>query len=346
MWGRMRILKEKLEQLLNSVIDQLESTDSIAKFEELRVKYLGKKSELSNILKNMKSLSNEEKISTGKIINDIKKKMEVKFSETLEKINNFKMEKKLKEEVIDITLPGKKISLGHKNPIQIVLDEIQEIFLNMGFVIEEGPDIDTEYYNFEALNIFKDHPARSEQDTFYIDDNHVLRTHTSTIQIRTMENKKPPIRVIAPGRVYRSDELDATHSPIFYQMEGLVVDKNISMAHLKSTLNKFIKLMFGSEIKTKFRAHHFPFTEPSAEMDVSCFACKGIGCSICKNSGYIEILGCGMVHPDVLRKCDIDPEEYSGFAFGFGIDRMVMLKYGIEDIRFLYESNLRFLSQF
>ena len=346
MWGRMRILKGKLEQLLNSVIDQLESTDSIAKFEELRVKYLGKKSELSNILKNMKSLSNEEKISTGKIINDIKKKMEVKFSETFEKINNFKMEKKLKEEVIDITLPGKKISLGHKNPIQIVLDEIQEIFLNMGFVIEEGPDIDTEYYNFEALNIFKDHPARSEQDTFYIDDNHVLRTHTSTIQIRTMENKKPPIRVIAPGRVYRSDELDATHSPIFYQMEGLVVDKNISMAHLKSTLNKFIKLMFGSEIKTKFRAHHFPFTEPSAEMDVSCFACKGIGCSICKNSGYIEILGCGMVHPDVLRKCDIDPEDYSGFAFGFGIDRMVMLKYGIEDIRFLYESNLRFLSQF
>lgn len=216
----------------------------------------------------------------------------------------------------------------------------------MGFVIEEGPDIDTEYYNFEALNIFKDHPARSEQDTFYIDDDHVLRTHTSTIQIRTMENKKPPIKIIAPGRVYRSDELDATHSPIFYQMEGLVVDKNINMAHLKFTLNKFIKLMFGSEIKTKFRAHHFPFTEPSAEMDVSCFACKGIGCSICKNSGYIEILGCGMVHPDVLRRCDIDPEEYSGFAFGFGIDRMVMLKYGIEDIRLLYESNLKFLSQF
>ncbi len=340
------ILKEKLDQLFNSAIEQLKKVDSISKFEELRVRYLGKKSELSNILKNMKNLSNEEKISTGKIINEIKKKIELKFSETFESIKNFEIERKLKEEIIDITLPGKKIAIGHKNPIQIVLDEIKEIFLNMGFVIEEGPDIDTEYYNFEALNILKDHPARSEQDTFYIDDDYVLRTHTSTIQIRTMENKKPPIKIIAPGRVYRSDELDATHSPIFCQMEGLVVDKDIRMSHLKSTLNKFIKSMFGSEIKTKFRAHHFPFTEPSAEMDVSCFACKGSGCSVCKNSGYIEILGCGMVHPDVLRRCDVDPEKYSGFAFGFGIDRMVMLKYGIEDIRLLYESDLKFLSQF
>lgn len=339
-------LKEKLEKLFNDAMEQLKNISSVNEFEQLRVKYLGKKSELSEALRDMKNLSHEERISVGRIVNEIKKKMESEFALALENIKQMEMDRKLKEEVIDITLPGKKISLGHKNPIQIVLDEIKEIFLNMGFVIEEGPDIDSEYYNFEALNIFKDHPARSEQDTFYIDEDHVLRTHTSTIQVRAMENKTPPIKIISPGRVYRSDELDATHSPIFYQMEGLVIDKNINMANLKGTLNKFIKTMFGEDIKTKFRAHHFPFTEPSAEMDVSCFVCKGKGCSVCKNSGYIEILGCGMVHPDVLRRCNIDPEEYSGFAFGFGIDRMVMLKYGIEDIRLLYESDLRFLSQF
>lgn len=340
------ILREKLEQIYNCAIDEVKQADSISCIEKLKGKYLGKKSEISEILREMKNLSHEERINVGKIVNEIKKKMESMFIEAIEDVKRREMENKLHNEILDITLPGKRIRLGHKNPIQIVLDEIKEVFLNMGFSIEEGPDIDTEYYNFEALNIFKDHPARSEQDTFYIDDDHVLRTHTSTIQIRTMENKKPPIKIIAPGRVYRSDELDSTHSPIFYQMEGLVVDKGVNMSHLKGTLNKFIKTMFGEDITTKFRAHHFPFTEPSAEMDVSCFVCKSKGCSVCKNSGYIEILGCGMVHPDVLRRCGIDPEEYSGFAFGFGIDRMVMLKYGIEDIRLLYESDLRFLSQF
>ena len=339
-------MKEHLNKLFESANEQLKKITTISEYEELRVKYLGKKSQLNEALKNVKNYSDEEKIFIGKIVNDVKRKMETIFSEAIENIKNLEMERKLREEILDITLPGKKIKLGHKNPIQIVLDEIQNIFLNMGFTIEEGPDIDTEYYNFEALNIYKDHPARSEQDTFYIDNNNVLRTHTSTVQIRTMENKKPPIKIISPGRVYRSDELDATHSPVFYQMEGLVIDKNINMSHLKGTLEKFIKTMFGENIKTKFRAHHFPFTEPSAEMDVSCFVCKGEGCSVCKGSGFIEILGCGMVHPDVLDRCGIDPEEYRGFAFGFGIDRMVMLKYGIEDIRLLYESDLRFLSQF
>ena len=216
----------------------------------------------------------------------------------------------------------------------------------MGYEVVEGPEVELDYYNFEALNILKDHPARSEQDTFYIDDDYVLRTHTSTIQIRTMENKKPPIKIIAPGRVYRSDELDATHSPIFCQMEGLVVDKDIRMSHLKSTLNKFIKSMFGSEIKTKFRAHHFPFTEPSAEMDVSCFACKGSGCSVCKNSGYIEMVGSGMIHPNVLKAGGIDSEEYTGFAFGIGLTRLAMMKYKINDIRVLNSGDIRYLEQF
>lgn len=339
-------MQEKLNQLFNFVVEKLDSIKTKTEFEELRVKYLGKKSELNQILKGMKDLSVEEKIRVGKVVNEIKSKMEKYFSDTMEKIDKIEMEKKLKEEIIDITLPGKKIKLGHKHPIQLVLEEIQEIFLNMGFTIEEGPDIESEYYNFEALNIHKNHPARSEQDTFYIDDSHVLRTHTSTVQIRTMENRKPPIKIISSGRVYRSDELDATHSPVFYQMEGLVIDKNINMSHLKGTLEKFVKIMFGDNMKTKFRAHHFPFTEPSAEMDATCFVCQGKGCSVCKGSGYIEILGCGMVHPDVLKRCGIDSEEFRGFAFGFGIDRMVMLKYGIEDIRLLYESHLKFLSQF
>lgn len=339
-------MKERLNEILKTSIDEVNKVKTINEFESLKVKYLGKKSEISATLKDLKNLSKEEKIEIGKLSNDIKGKMEKHFSEVLEKLRNEEMERKLKEEVLDITLPGRKQKLGHKNPIQLVLDEIQNIFLSMGFSIEEGPDIDSEYYNFEALNIYKDHPARSEQDTFYIDDNYVLRTHTSNVQVRCMENRKPPIKIISPGRVYRSDELDATHSPVFYQMEGLVVDKGISMSHLKGTLEKFVKLMFGDKIKTNFRAHHFPFTEPSAEMDVECFACSKKGCSICKGSGYIEVLGCGMVHPDVIRRFNLDPEVYRGFAFGFGIDRMVMLKYGIEDIRLMYESDLRFLSQF
>lgn len=339
-------MKDKLYDLFNCASEQIKNIVKINELEELRVRYMGKKSEITQVLKDMKSLPNDEKAKIGKIVNEVKQKLENMFYDASEKIKNLEIERKINEQVLDITLPGRAVKVGHQNPIQIVLNEIQDIFLNMGFSIEDGPDIDTEYYNFEALNIYENHPARSEQDTFYIDDKYVLRTHTSPVQIRTMENKKPPIKIISPGRVYRSDAIDATHSPIFYQMEGLVIDKGINMAHLKGTLEKFIKIMFGENIKTKFRAHHFPFTEPSAEMDVSCFVCKGKGCSVCKNSGYIEILGCGMVHPHVLERCGIDSEDYRGFAFGFGIDRMVMLKYGIEDIRLLYESDLRFLSQF
>ena len=339
-------MKDKLYELFNYAKEQLENINTFVEFEKLRVKYIGKKSELSQVLKNLKNVPKEERVEIGKIVNKFKEKMENLFLKTSENIKNIEIERRINDEIIDISLPGRKIKIGHKHPIQIVLDEIQNIFLNMGFSIEEGPDIETKYYNFDALNINENHPSRSEQDTFYIEQNYVLRTHTSPIQIRTMENRKPPIKIISPGRVYRVDDIDSTHSPIFYQMEGLVIDKKINMAHLKGTLEEFIKLMFGKNIKTKFRAHNFPFTEPSAEMDVSCFICNGKGCSVCKGSGYIELLGCGMVHPNVLKNCNIDPEEYSGFAFGFGIDRMVMLKYGIDDIRTLYDSDIRFLSQF
>ncbi len=263
-----------------------------------------------------------------------------------EAIRSAEKESKLNSEVIDISMPGKKQTVGKKHPLSLTLDQVNDIFLSMGFSIEEGPEVEYDHYNFEALNIPKDHPARGEQDTFYINDNVVLRTQTSPIQIRTMENQKPPIKMIAPGKVYRSDAVDATHSPIFYQIEGLVVAENITFGDLKGTLEMFIQKMFGDDMKVKFRPHHFPFTEPSAEMDATCFVCGGKGCKVCKGSGWIEIVGCGMVHPQVLRNCGIDPEKYSGFAFGFGLDRIVMLKYGIEDIRLLYESDMRFLNQF
>jgi phenylalanyl-tRNA synthetase alpha chain len=253
---------------------------------------------------------------------------------------------RLENETIDITMPGKKQVVGKRHPLDLTLESMKDIFISMGFTIEEGPEVELDKYNFEALNIPKNHPARGEQDTFYINDNLVLRTQTSPIQIRTMENQKPPIKMIAPGKVYRSDSVDATHSPIFYQMEGLVVDKGITFSDLKGTLELFAKRMFGDKVKTKFRPHHFPFTEPSAEMDATCFVCNGEGCKVCKGSGWIELLGCGMVHPQVLRNCNIDPEVYSGFAFGFGVDRMVMMKYAIDDIRLLYESDMRFLNQF
>lgn len=243
-------------------------------------------------------------------------------------------------------MPGKRENIGKKHPLELTLDHMKEIFISMGFTVEEGPEVEKDYYNFEALNIPKNHPARSEQDTFYINDNIVLRTQTSPVQVRVMEKQAPPIKMISPGKVFRSDAVDATHSPIFYQMEGLVIDKNITFADLKGTLELFAQKMFGDKVKTKFRPHHFPFTEPSAEMDATCFVCNGEGCKVCKGEGWIELLGCGMVHPDVLRNCGIDPEEYSGFAFGFGVDRMVMLKYGIDDIRLLYESDMRFLNQF
>lgn len=339
-------MKQKLEAIKQMALDELKDVSDKMQIDSLRVKYLGKKGELTQILRGMGSLSAEERPVIGKIANEVRENLEAMISSSLDNIKLKEKEIRLKNEKIDISLPGKRQFIGKKHPIQLTQEKIENIFISMGFSIEEGPEVEYDYYNFEALNIPKNHPARGEQDTFYINDNTVLRTQTSPLQIRTMEKQKPPIKMIAPGKVYRSDAVDATHSPIFYQVEGLVVDKGITLADLKGTLELFTKKMFGENMKTKFRPHHFPFTEPSAEMDATCFVCNGEGCRVCKGSGWIELLGCGMVHPQVLRNCGIDPEVYSGFAFGFGLDRMVMINYGIDDIRLMYESDMRFLNQF
>lgn len=339
-------MKEKLLDISKKAIEEISNIESLTELEAIRIKYLGKKGELTAILRGMGALSPEERPIVGKVANEVRAKIEEELENISREIKEINKSKKLKSEVIDISLPGKKTVIGKRHPLEMTLQGMKDIFVSMGFSIEEGPEIELDYYNFEALNIPKNHPARSEQDTFYINDNIVLRTQTSPVQIRVMEKQKPPIKMISPGKVFRSDAVDATHSPIFYQLEGLVIDKGITMADLKGTLELFAKKMFGEEVKTKFRPHHFPFTEPSAEMDATCFVCEGKGCKVCKGSGWIELLGCGMVHPQVLRNCGIDPEVYSGFAFGFGVDRMVMLKYGIDDIRLLYESDMRFLKQF
>ena len=339
-------MQEKLKLIETTAIDELNKAVSKEDIEAIRVKYLGKKGEVTLILRGMGGLLPEERPIVGKLVNDVRGNLEERIENALTNIKKKEKEERLKNEVIDISMPGDKNPLGGKNPLTITMEEIQDIFLSMGFSIEEGPEVELDYYNFEALNIPKNHPARGEQDTFYINDNVVLRTQTSPVQVRTMENQKPPIKMISPGKVYRSDAVDATHSPIFYQVEGLVIDKGITFADLKGTLETFVKKMFGDKMVTKFRPHHFPFTEPSAEMDATCFVCGGEGCKVCKGEGFIEILGCGMVHPKVLENCGIDPNEYSGFAFGFGLDRMVMQKFGIDDIRLLYEADMRFLKQF
>ncbi|MFT8315771.1 MAG: phenylalanine--tRNA ligase subunit alpha [Clostridium sp.] len=339
-------MKEKLEEIKNSAIAELKNSVKKEELEKLRVKYLGKKGELTQILRGMGALSKEERPIIGKIANEVREKIEGIINEAMESFNQREKEEKLNSEIIDISLPGKKQTIGHRNPLDITLRKTEEIFRSMGFTVEEGPEVEYDKYNFEMLNIPKNHPARGEQDTFYINDNMVLRTQTSPVQIRTMLSQKPPIKMISPGKVYRSDAADATHSPIFYQVEGLVVDKGITFADMKGTLEMYIKKMFGENVKTKFRPHHFPFTEPSAELDISCFACGGEGCKVCKGEGFIEMYGCGMVHPQVLRNCGIDPEVYSGFAFGVGLDRIVMQTLGIDDIRQLYESDMRFLDQF
>lgn len=339
-------MQNKLMEIKELASKELEAVKNSSEIENLRVKYLGKKGELTGILRGMGSLSADEKPIIGKLANEVRANIEEKIDAITRKIKESEQKEKLSKEVIDISLPGKKKIIGKRHPLESTLKSIEDIFISMGFTIEEGPEVELDYYNFEALNIPKDHPARSEQDTFYINDNLVLRTQTSPVQIRVMEKQEPPIKMISPGKVFRSDAVDATHSPIFYQMEGLVIDKGITFADLKGTLELFVKKMFGENVQTKFRPHHFPFTEPSAEMDASCFVCGGKGCKVCKGSGWMEILGCGMVHPQVIKNCGLDPEVYSGFAFGFGIDRMVMLNYGIDDIRALYESDMRFLKQF
>lgn len=335
-----------LQMIKQQAADALANANDQKLLDDLRVKYLGKKGELTAILKQMGSLSAEERPKVGAFANEVRAAIESLIEEKAAELKVSLLNKKLELEKIDVTLPGKAAPVGKPHPLNKVLDEIKEIFLGMGFSIAEGPEVELDYYNFEALNIPKNHPARDTQDTFYISDNVVLRTQTSPVQVRTMEKQKPPIRVIAPGRVYRSDAVDATHSPLFHQIEGLVVDKGITMADLKGTLEMFVKRLYGEESVVRFRPHHFPFTEPSAELDVQCFSCHGEGCRLCKGEGWIEILGCGMVHPKVLSVCGIDPEEYSGFAFGMGLERIVMRRYNIDDLRLFFENDIRFLNQF
>lgn len=339
-------MKEQLLAIKKSAEEKLSSLTSLQELEDIRISVLGKKGELTQMLRQMGSLSAEERPIIGALANEVREAIEKALTERKTELLISAREAKLNSEVIDVTMAGKKPDIGSLHPITKVLDEVKNIFLGMGFSIAEGPDVELDYYNFEALNIPKEHPARDTQDTFYVSDNVVLRTQTSPMQIRVMEHAKPPIRIIAPGRVYRSDAVDATHSPVFHQIEGLVVDKGITMADLKGTLEQFIQSLYGSDAKIRLRPHHFPFTEPSAEVDVSCFVCGGKGCRVCKGEGFIEILGAGMVHPDVLRRCNIDPNEYSGFAFGLGLERIVMRRMNIDDMRHLYENDVRFLKQF
>ena len=339
-------MKEQLEAIRQKALNELENAASIQDIEAVRIKFLGKKGELTGILKQMGKLSAEERPVVGQLANVIRSEIEAKIEEDSKSIAQKLQAEKLKAEKIDVTLPGKAKVLGSRHTLTVVLDDIKDIFIGMGFDIVDGPEVEKDYYNFEALNIPKDHPARDTQDTFYINENIVLRTQTSPVQVRVMEKQQPPIRIISPGRVFRSDAVDATHSPLFHQIEGLVVDKGVSFADLKGTLEIFIKQLYGEDSVVRFRPHHFPFTEPSAEVDVQCFNCHGAGCPLCKGEGWIEILGCGMVHPKVLETCNIDPEVYSGFAFGLGLERIAMRRYNINDLRLFFENDVRFLKQF
>jgi phenylalanyl-tRNA synthetase alpha chain len=339
-------MESKLLQIESAAIKEIEAAATPEALNDVRVKYLGKKGELTAVLKGMKDLSPKERPIVGQLVNDTRSHIEDALELRKTDLERSLRMEQMKSEVIDVTLPAKKKKLGHLHPNTIALTELERIFVGMGYEVVEGPEIEYDLYNFEKLNIPEDHPAKDEQDTFYINKEIVLRTQTSPVQARIMEQGKLPIRMISPGRVFRSDEVDATHSPSFHQIEGLVVDKNISFADLKGTLDVFAKELFGPETKTKFRPHHFPFTEPSAEVDVSCFKCGGKGCRFCKGSGWVEILGCGMVHPHVFEMCGIDPNVYTGFAFGMGLERIALLKYEIDDMRLLYENDIRFLEQF
>lgn len=339
-------MKEKLEQLRKEAMAALAQVMDGDKLEELRVQYMGKKGELTALLKDMGRLSPEERPAMGKIANDVREEIQRVIDDKKSSIKKQLLEMKLDSEGIDVTVPVKAKFVGKSHPLTAVASEMEKIFMSLGFSVAEGPEIDTVFNNFDALNAPPNHPSRDMSDTFYITKDLLLRTQTSPVQVRTMMENKPPIRIISPGRCFRYDTPDATHSPMFYQLEGLVVDENISFANLKSTLEEFVHRLFGKQTKTKFRPHNFPFTEPSAEMDISCFKCGGVGCPTCKGEGWMEILGSGMVHPNVLKNCGIDPDKYSGFAFGMGIDRITMAKYEIDDIRYLYENDMRFLEQF
>ena len=340
------MMKDRLQEIRERALAMLQDADTLDRLNEARVAFLGKKGELTAVLKSMKEIAPEDRPAFGQLVNDTRAAIEQCLEESRRKLENMARQAQLRKEEIDVTLPAQEMPAGHPHPNQIALEEVERIFIGMGYEVIEGPEIEYDEYNFTKLNIPANHPAKDEQDTFYINKDIVLRTQTSPVQARTMEQGKLPIRMISPGRVFRSDEVDATHSPSFHQIEGLVIDRNITFADLKGTLAEFARALFGPETKTKFRPHHFPFTEPSAEVDVSCFKCGGKGCRFCKGSGWIEILGCGMVHPHVLEMCGIDPEEYTGFAFGVGLERIALLKYEIDDMRLLYENDYRFLKQF
>ena len=341
-------MKEKLEQIRAEALAALAGAKDAQELDGLRVKYLGKKGELTAVLKMMGSLSAEERPVMGQLANEVREALTEALSQRQKAIEEAALNQRLEAEKLDVTIPGKRPELGHKHPMYIALDELKEIFIGMGFQVAEGPEIELAEYNFTKLNTEEGHPAREWGDTFYIkeDSSLLLRTQTSPMQVRVMEKQKPPIRIIAPGRVYRKDEVDATHSPMFHQVEGLVIDKGVTMADLKGTLNAFVEALYGKGTKTRFRPHHFPFTEPSCEVDVQCHACGGKGCRVCKGEGWIELLGAGMVHPKVLEGCGIDTDVYSGFAFGIGVERMAMRRFSITDLRLIFENDMRFLSQF
>ena len=337
---------DKISEMSEAVKKKLGEIKTLQELQDLKVKYLGKKGEVTSMLKGLGGMAPEERPVFGQKVNQLREELEKAMERRERDVKEKMMEQRLAKEKIDVTMPGKNIELGSVHPITQVIQEVEEIFLGMGYSIADGPEVETAVYNFDKLNTPADHPARDLQDTFYITEDVILRTQTSPVQARVMEQQKPPIKIICPGAVYRSDTLDATHSPVFHQIEGLVVDKNITMSDLKGTLEMFAKNCLGQNTKVRFRPHHFPFTEPSAEADVSCFVCGGKGCRICKQEGWIELLGCGMVHPKVLENCGIDSNEYSGFAFGFGVERIAMAKFGIDDLRLLYENDVRFLRQF
>ncbi len=339
-------MKEQLEALRQKALAELEALSSMKDVENFRIRMLGKKGELTGLLRGMGALPAEERPIVGQMVNELRAQLEEQLGARETALAEAAKNEKLAAETIDVTLPGERRTVGGLHPLNAVLEDLIDIFRSMGFDVVDGPEVETDYYNFEALNVPADHPARDMQDTFYLSDNLLLRTQTSAAQIRTMENRKPPIRIICPGRVFRADEVDATHSPVFHQVEGLVVDKGITMCDLKGVLEQFAREIYGPETKVKFRPSFFPFTEPSVEVDVTCSECGGKGCRVCKGSGWIEILGAGMVHPRVLSGCGIDPEEYSGFAFGIGLDRLTTTRHKISDIRLLFENDMRFLNQF
>ena len=339
-------MENKLREIRERVLAEMQEASQSSRLEQIRVSVLGKKGELTGLLRGMGKLPPEERPKVGQMVNDVRQALETALEKRQAELKAVEKEARLKAEAIDVTLPGPARSAGSLHPMNIALGKMIEIFVGMGYEVVEGPEVEYDHYNFELLNIPKNHPARDAQDTFYVDDNIVLRTHTSPMQARIMTTRKPPIRIICPGRVYRSDEADATHSPVFHQMEGLVIDENINMGDLKGTLDEFARRMFDEGVSTRFRPSFFPFTEPSAEVDLTCANCHGKGCRMCKDTGWIEVLGAGMVNPKVLEMCGIDSKKYSGFAFGMGVERMALLKYNIPNLRYLYENDLRFLTQY